>query len=242
MMWCPEGYITMDEILSQISWDSDLIESAVDKPVDPKKDKYEQTFKDNIEYAAYINWMVAALFYVSGKDFRLCLASGAIVRFRPYILAWMASDTKLASGISGGFPEKYEDRKLWSQIEFEALHSEKCTIRRDLPSDFDSSVPIGGSSLCIREVDLPVSLEELAAWLLHEAPRLAKGTSTTKENEGRKELAQRIVDAFHSGKVRTKPEAKRVFGQGMKHEEWNAYWSEATNIMPSLSRPGPRRI
>jgi hypothetical protein len=80
-MWCPEGYVTLNEIISQLFWDIDQLPLAQGKYLDFQSDEitinYPET--DGEEMDAFIKWACAILFRLFSEDFRVCTFSGTLV-------------------------------------------------------------------------------------------------------------------------------------------------------------------
>lgn len=240
-MWCPEGYITLEEIVGQFMWDSDLIPAAENQP-----------FKSNIEsdnspdYSSvdgFIIWLMYGTFRVFEKDIRACLASGSIVRLAPQVLAleglYGADAPNIGSFPFGGFPEAKEERLKVGAMHFRYINHLDGTIFLNVHEKRPELGPVAGASICIEDARLPVRLENLTEWLIkrlsEESPK-----SNLSESNALATIPEKIVLAFESRKVITKADAKRMFGRSMKTEQWLAIWREAVALKPSLARPGPR--
>lgn len=243
-MWCPEGYVTLNEIISQFLWDSDQIEPAPDAP--PGFRTNAQGPREE-EVNGWMNWLIVAFIYVCGDDVRACLPSGSIVRLTPEAFSWDGGYEYWWGEVGGPaydrsiFPDIYGARVWLSGIEFFHINIGDGTIKNGDSDDFRGYVPITGAALCISEANLPVRLEDLTGWIIEEVKKVQfpQDIGTARQHTSRT-IPDEIVHAFKTNKVRTKPEAKRMFGRGIKHEAWQALWREACEIMPALSRPGPR--
>jgi hypothetical protein len=240
-MWCPEGYLTIYEIWNQFMWDSDLIPVAADRSEIDEAQRY--TRLESFEYRAYETWIMNGLFCVFEADIRACLASGSIVRIGslPKVIDRLDGDRAPENKRFpfGGFPDAYEARREISTMNHRYVGIRNgCTII-DVHETLPELDPIIGAPLCIQESRLPVRLEDLSHWLIEKLDDTAK-YSKLRGSLDRANISTQIVMAFESEKVKTKTDAKRMFGQDMKHEHWLALWREAVALNPALARPGPR--
>lgn len=237
-MWCPEGYVTFNQIYGQILWDSDLVPMATNRPSPTATGQpvIDTGMPDQAEIRAFMNWMSAGFFRIFEEDVRVCLTSGNLVRL----------DASLAIGLQpnpldftfnfGPFPSDYSLRVKLSDWEFTFVDLHYGCIRCP---DLDSTISrLAGLPICIKEAHLPVTIEKLPGWLWNEIPNLDKREAPAAWSS--REDAVAIVQAFDHGRIRTKPEAKRMFGRDLPHSAWEALWDQAVAIKPSLSRPGRR--
>ncbi|NDW46551.1 hypothetical protein [Ruegeria sp. PrR005] len=247
-MWCPESYVTLSEIVHLFNLDLDyLFLPADDHPHYELEESFHPTSLDPIERKAARNWLISGFFEVFGSDIRACLPSGAIVKVDGSFLRYSDPDwmvdyenptdknkpgfDKLDLFSDSTFPRKYFYRQYLAERKFDHLVEAKMLL--------GSSNPIAGAALCIKESNTRVAnLDQLADWLI--AKIEAQPGERRDRFDAAEEVVQLIVEAFQSGKVRTKAEAKKMFAHDMKHEAWLALWREACEIMPELSRPGPR--
>ena len=237
-MWCPEGYVTFSQILGQILWDSDLMPTATNRPSPTVTERLviDTGMPDQAELTAFKNWMSIGFFRIFEEDVRVCLTSGNVVRLDTSLATGLRRDPLDFSYDVGPFPSDYSLRVKLSNWEFIFVDLHYGCIRCP---DADSTISrLDGLPVCIKEAHLPVTLEKLPAWLWTEIPKLDARESSVAWSS--REGASAIVQAFNSGKIRTKPEAKRMFGRDLPHTAWEALWDEAVAIKPSLSRPGRR--
>lgn len=66
------------------------------------------------------------------------------------------------------------------------------------------------------------------------------GLAAQIEKSTTNDLPNQIVAIFQSGKLVKRDEIKKHLAPTMKHEEWKAHWSIAVDLLPELSKPGPR--
>ena len=241
-MWCPEGYITLGEIISQLIWDIDQFPIAEGKPLvlqqgQPLPDNLEP---DEGEVDAFIKWCCATLFRLFENDFRVCLPTGALVRVIPSVLLRVQSGWLEMPPTITKFPNNYEDRLEIAKWEVPVVDLEWGTVREN--PQFPSLNPIVGAPLCLGEAVLPVVVPKLTTWLLEKSEELgAPYKSKDKQKWVAQEVADQIVQAYLSGKVRDRNEAQKLFGTGLNTDAWKALWKMATNLDSRLSRPGRRR-
>lgn len=237
-MWCPEGYLTFSEVFGQILWDSDLMPMATNRPPPSDTGRFiiDTGTADQSEITAFKVWMSAGFFRIFEQDLRVCLTSGNVVRFDASLATGLKRDPLDFDPDFGPFPTDYSIRVRFSKWEFVYVDLDYGCIRS---TDADSTMAhLAGLPICIKEAHLPVTLEKLPAWLWNEIPTLdARDTSPAWSS---REDAAAIVQAFNSGKIRTKPEAKRMFGRDLPFDAWKALWEEAVALRPSLARPGRR--
>lgn len=240
-MWCPEGYITLEEIISQLLWDIDQLPLAQGKPLVLQRGQHipDNLDPDKDEADAFIKWSCAAIFRLFGKDIRICTTSGTLVRVNPSVLLVVRAGWLGLSPTIAEFPTEYDERLEIAEWEIPCVDLNWGTVQAS--ADFAPLGQIAGSSICIKEGVLPVQMSGLTEWLLQKAPKLGSPyLFSTEERKGAKTEAELIVQAVLSGKVRTKNEAQKMFGQGLKAEAWTALWKMAVTIDDRLSRPGPR--
>lgn len=238
-MWCPEGYVTLSEIDSWFMWDSDLVGPAEDRPR-PEGLFIDTGTMDNIETEGFSNWIHSAFIECFREDIRACLPSGILVRLAPPAFSsYDPSYLTIGRDYIGPFPSQYAERVRLSKRIFHAIDPVAGRVRSDWPRTLVNLNALDGAPLCIQDAKLPVRLDGLTKWLLDEMPRRAAQAAAGKATEPSSNATQ-IADAFRNRKVRTKPEARQMFGRNMKHEAWQALWREACEIMPELARPGPR--
>lgn len=242
-MWCPEGYVTLNSILTQLVWDSDLMEASIDRDWNADDENELSNRAYIIEGRAFVKWLHSALFDLLAEEFRVCLASGLTVKLDPEAYSWRDSleFSEYLRAERHRFPKKYQERVMLAKREFAVIDISTGCISADLEQDGRRLEPIMGMPLCIREASIPVKIENLTKWLIDEMERRA----SAEEHEWKRAVlpeggAGAIVQAFRSGKVKTKSDAKRMFARDMKHEAWLALWREVVSIAPELSRPGPR--
>ena len=240
-MWCPEGYITLEEIISQLLWDMDQLPLAKGKPLVLQRDQHipDNLDPDKDEADAFIKWSCAAIFRLFGKDIRICTTSGTLVRVNPSVLLVVRTGWLGAPPIIAGFPTEYDERLEIAKWEIPCVDLNWGTVQPS--ADFVPLSQIAGSSICIKEGVLPVQMSGLTEWLLEKAPTLGSPYHSSEgERWGSKTEAEQIVQAYLSGKVRTKSDAQKMFGQDLKPDAWSALWKMAVAIDDRLSKPGPR--
>lgn len=240
-MWCPEGYISFEEIISQLRWDIDRLPLAHGKPLELRPD---ETIPDNLEpddreTEAFIKWAFAALFRLFEKDVRICLPTGNLVRMNPSVLLSIRSGWFAMAPVISTFPAGYADRIKIAEWEFPFVDLEWGTLKAD--ASIAPMAKFAGASLCIREDRLTIALPRLTEWLIDEAPKLGSPLTTEEPKWRSHDLVERILAAFSSGLVKTKTEAKKMFGKDLPTASWLAVWEQVTQKRPALSRPGPRR-
>lgn len=249
-MWCPDGYLTFDELIWAMDIDTyDVISGAHNRPP-PDEPEYipygydPNDWPDEHEVAAYHNWLVVALIDACRKDIRACLGSGNLIRLSNHSLAWSVShkhglksaaalDAVFSRWRGGPFPDDYYLRLDLSGMAFKHLERVGFVVR--VASDREGVAPIAGAPLCIKETALPVPPDRLRQWLVDNAWK-----DRPREAGDEAPSGAAIVEAFKAGRFKHKGEAHRMFGQDMKHIAWLAIWKEAVGIEPSLAKPGPR--
>ncbi|MDQ2065081.1 hypothetical protein Q9295_01745 [Xinfangfangia sp. CPCC 101601] len=250
-MWCPEGYLTLDEIMQVMDFDTyDILVGADNrpKPEDPDDEllAHDGTlWPDSYELEAYHNWLIAALIEACRHDMRVCLGSGNLIRLSDFSFAWSVSHKHgLSSGAAfdaaflsrwrgGPFPDDYFLRRDLADMQF--MHLERSGLAVRTSTTLEAVAPIAGSPLCIKETDLPAPLLAMRVWLVENAWEGRIQGAVEKAPTG-----AAIVAAFREGLFKNKGEAHRMFGQDMKHLAWLALWKEAAAIEPTLAKPGPR--
>lgn len=240
-MWCPEGYVSLEEIISQLRWDIDHLPLATGKPLELRANETvpDNLEPDELEVEAFIKWACAALFRYFEKDIRICLETGNLVRINPSVLLNIRSGWLAMAPVITAFPAGYGERLAINEWEFPFLDLEWGTLRAN--ASIAPMAKFAGASLCIREDQLAIALPRLTDWLLEEAPKLGSSLTTEEPTWSSNDLADRILAAFSSGSITTRTEAKKMFGKGLPTASWNAVWAQVTRINPALSRPGPRR-
>lgn len=237
-MWCPEGYLTFSQVFGQILWDSDLMPIATNRPLPAGTEQLviDTGMPDQAEIRAFTNWMSAGFFRKFDQDIRVCLISGNLVRLDVSLAAGLRRDPFDFNSDFGPFPSDYSLRVELSKWEFTYVDLHYGCI---CCPDSDSTLSrLDGLPICIKEAHLPVTIEKLPTWLWNEIPKLDRREVQAAWSS--RDDAASIVQAFNSGRIRTKPEAKRMFGRDLPHTAWQALWDEAVAIKPSLSRPGRR--
>lgn len=233
-MWCPEGYITLEEISSQILWDSDIIKPSEDHP-----DREENSL-DQIETKAFLNWMMAVFLHHFGEKVRVSLVSGSVATLHPSAFFWFGDVRLYKFNGYDKFPETYADRKAWSQVEFSFIDVGLGFLLDKLPHSKKSVQSLAGLPLCVKSSDLPVFIDQLPTYIFSLANNSTSGDRKGKRNRLKGELSNRICEAFEEGRFKTKSEAKRLLAPDMKFLEWHAHWREASARLPQLSTPGRR--
>lgn len=252
-MWCPDGYLTIDELMQVMDFDTyDLLVGATNrpKPQDPEDEllAHDGTlWPDGQELEAYHNWLLVSLIEACRENIRACLGSGNLIRLGSFSFAWSVShkhgmmsgpalDAIFSRWRGGPFPDDYFLRLDLAGMEF--MHLERSGLALRISTSKELVAPIAGAPLCIKETDLPAPPERLRLWLVENA--WSGAASDTQEDPVAAPSGEAIVKAFKEGGFRTKGEAHRMFGQDMKHLAWLALWKEAVGIEPSLAKPGPR--
>lgn len=240
-MWCPEGYVTFEEIISQLRWDIDELPLAKGKPLELRiGDRIPDNLEpDEREVEAFIKWAFAALFRLFERDVRICLPTGSLVRMNPSVLLNIRSGWFAMAPVISAFPIGYDERVAIAKWEFPFVDLEWGTLKAD--ATIAPMLKFAGASLCISEDRLTIALPRLTEWLLQEAPKLGSPLTTEKPLWSSNDLVDRILAAFASGTVMKKVEAKKMFGKDLPTASWDAVWRDVTAINPALSRPGPRR-
>lgn len=238
-MWCPEGYVTLNEILAQFAWDCDLVPTGQGRPGDYEMDgETLPAFLNGIEHIAYRNWLFAVFLKNFERHIRVCLTSGSLVRLAPRAF-WFLSPTDLSDlHFLDGFPEDYQKRQKLSQWIYFHVDLESGTIKDKKGGSLHQ---LSGLPLCVPDNALPVPLDGLTEWLLEEGRRKAITHKSRKPPSwSSAETAQLIVEAFRKRRFTNRAEAKHLFAKDMPIVAWKALWKEAAAIEPSLSRPGPK--
>lgn len=240
-MWCPEGYLTFEEIISQLRWDVDQLPLAQGKPlvVPPGEMIPDNLEPDDYEVEAFIKWAFAALFRLFESDVRICLPTGSLVRMNPSVLLNVRSGWFAMVPIISAFPAGYVERLAIAEWEFPFVDLEWGTLKAD--ASIAPMASFEGASLCLSEERLAIALPHLTEWLLQEAPKLGSPLTNGKSAWSSNDVVDRILDAFSSGLVKDRTEAKKMFGKDLPNASWVAIWKQVTQINPALSRPGPRR-
>lgn len=240
-MWCPEGYVTFEEIISQLRWDLDQMPLAQGKPLELRAGEMipDNLEPDEREVEAFIKWSFAALFRLFEKDVRICLPTGNLVRMSPSVLLSVRSGWFAMAPVISAFPARYDDRLAIADWDFPFVDLEWGTLKAD--AAIAPMAKFAGASLCVSEERLAIALPRITEWLLEEAPKLGSPLSTEEPTWSSSDLVNRIVAAFSSGTVTKKVEAKNMFGKDLPTASWNAVWEQVTQINPALSKPGPRR-
>lgn len=250
-MWCPEGYFTLGELMRIMEHDMfDRISPAKNRP--STEDEEAAPFGDNhadlpdaTELQAYHNWLLLSLIETRKDAIRACLNTGNIVRLNSDALRWVVTRkhglkdvnpliAPIARWMGGDFPDDYGLRQDIASVRFANLVRIGYVVSIS-PSSKYGAAPIGGASLCIKDVDLPAAPERLTNWLVDNAWK-----DSFLNSDGRATSGADIVEAFKTGRIKTKADAHRMFGQDMKHLAWLALWKEAVSIVPSLAKPEPR--
>lgn len=240
-MWCPEGYITFEEIISQLRWDIDQLPLANDKPLELRTGEMipDNLEPDEREVDAFIKWAFAALFRKFAADIRICLQTGSLVRMNPSVLLSVRSGWLGIAPVISAFPAEYKERLAIADWEFPFVDLEWGTLKAD--ASIAPMAKFSGASLCIAEDRLAIAVPRLTEWLLEEAPKLDGLLTKAKSAWSSNDLVDRILAAFSSGTVTTKVHAKMMFGKGLSNASWVAVWKDVTTINTALSKPGPRR-
>lgn len=244
-MWCPEGYITLREIIFQFYWDCEISPAM---RLERNLDLQELVLSMSEDRRAWVNWLLLAFFREFSHELRACLPSGAIVRLTPLALSW-AEDGNYWSPEEhsiemdrASFPELYEARVWLAGVEFRYIDLRTGCIKNFGGDCKDEISLISKSPICIREADLPVDVEKLSEWLIDDVRNYWTNLPVGKKPDYRSgNVAQEIVSALQAERILTKGEARRMFGRDLKTDAWNALWGEVTEIYPYASRPGPRR-
>jgi len=236
-MWCPDDCVCLAEITTQFLWDTDDVPIASEKALEFDGDW--QTI-DGLEADAFVVWLTWGFLRHFRDNVRVCLPSGNLVRVTPPLHRGNLIDpldkTFLGSSISSVFPSSYSERIKLSQWEFSLIDLHLGTILdRGLDEELRS---LNGFPICIREKDLPTSLDRLTEWLMDAIPKWTPPTSL--EPWSSRSEASAIVAAYHQGRISSKLEAKKLFGKGLPTLAWKALWKEATALDPRLSKPGRR--
>lgn len=233
-MWCPEGYVTLVDISVQFNFDVDAVGPAEGRPKfsEDSSLQIDTGLMDADELKAFELWRWAAFFEHLGHHVRACLPSGALVKLsRPALFPW--------GHLYRAFPKRYAERLKCKEIFFDFIELPGMVKTASDLTKIDWARGIEGASLCIAEQDLPVPIHELTDWLLLASEKHVDEVSTPAIVET-DSLAVRIVEAFKSRRVSTKPQAKQMLARDMKWEAWRAEWREAVLLDPDLAKPGPR--
>lgn len=238
-MWCPEEYVPLSVIgdvfmHEGFDWVYDNLSNRIDD--------------GDIADAgwAYRRWYLTMFFSVFREDIRACVSSGAVVRLDSSVFMWTyPNDDNFDDELSMAgyeFPNKIELIKRIFERRFCFIDEEYLTLlRKDQPSIAVSPFyPLEGAALCIHRTILPASEERLSDWVNRALKVMDEKIEADLEDGHPKGIAEKIVEAYRTGAVKRKDDAKRLFGRGMKTDVWKAVWKEAVAINPRLSRSGPR--
>lgn len=244
-MWCPEGYLTVGELLDTMCHELFDFLSTADNRAPPEPWEYPDQsfdFPSEREVKAYYNWLIASFFSAFRKDIRACVNGGNLIRLNDSMLHWTvahkhgmrslaALDAVLEPWAGGPFPDDYFLRMDLADMQFPYLEVNELTVAVSSTNKLVS--PISGSPLCIAEAVLPTQPDRLRPWLAENAWNDPPASHTVP-------TAAAIVDAFKAGRTKTKRDAYNLFGKGMKTAAWFALWREAAQLEPLLAKPGPR--
>ena len=239
-MWCPVGYVTLFEIYGLFTWDFDQVEIASGRPSPTSGRTVIDVGYDSDEMHAFARWGVMQLFSRQPDDFRACLPSGIPVRLDQTVFGWHRKGGLIPPLVSmGPFPKDYAMRRDILDFELFDIDLPDGCIKPDIASRSPVMGALAAAPICIREADLPAPMDKLTSFLIQTV--VAHADEYMSDGQPRRRLPQIIVDAFKSGEVSNKAEARGKFGRNMKHVEWQAHWEEAAAILPALSWPGRRR-
>lgn len=262
-MFCPEGYITLDETFHSIAFSVDetffspspeiKISIANDDGFEYPPDKEGAIYgiaKKGFELGSLLNWMTTGLLDCFSREFRATTHAGIPIKVSASFLGWHddgdtdgLADFYQRNGLDNAaqydflyrFPDRLIEREFLSRRKFPHIDILggwylKHSPYRGVPTALD------GCPLCIAENVLPCPPERLAAWLVTEMAKKENGDSTPFDRK----LPEKIVEAFQTGRISKKVDARALFGRGLKTSAWHATWKEAVKIEPKLSLPGPK--
>lgn len=200
-MWCPEGYITLEEIINGFYLDTDRIASATDRP-DLNSDLESPAIDvgiDSVEQKAFINWLSSRLFRIFHHDFRVCTSTGVPLRLSYRAFEGRIGRFGLGSvEVRSDFPGDYETRSRIAGWTFFAIDLWNGAIRRDLDTTYSDFAPLSGLPVCIKVSDLPVPALDLGLWLMEHAadPYASDPEPESGSKGGRPSLHPEIISAF----------------------------------------------
>lgn len=217
-MWCPEGYVTLREILDGFYREADSVGSSMDRPdlLTAPGEFAIDTGLDHIETNALVNWLLRGFFYYFGQHVKVCAPSGTILRISCDFWNGIEADDSAHLDIYEiGFPSSYAGRRAVSEWNFSFLEMRTGCIQSGVSEYFPFLSPLSGLPLCIQTSALPVDGQRLASWLLTNHPPQFPfwdgnreddwgdvedpgGKSTQATKGGRPKLHQEIVRAFGS--------------------------------------------
>lgn len=236
-MWCPEDYTTLHEVAERI----------YDESYDWGKRLCFPVARSADATWAFRKWYLMKLFEVFGSEIRACLPSGNIVKLHPSAYAWtyLNDDIHDDELLAHDFvcPEKIELLDRIDQSEFLYLDDYHLTMKKAGEKTVAVSpfLSLDGAALCIHNTIIPRPDQPLVDWLILAAREQDEAAGGGLDGYDSRGTPQKIVQAYRTGHVLRRDDAKRIFGRGMKTEVWRSVWAEAVAIDPSISRPGPRR-
>jgi hypothetical protein len=236
-MWCPEEYTTLYEVAERIYDESYDWSEALSLPGTRSADAAW----------AFRKWYIMKIFTVFGSDIRACLPSGNVVKLHPSAYAWTyltGSDYyDELSSYDIVCPDKIELLDLINECKFLFVDDYHLTLIRAGEESISASpfLALDGAALCIHNALIPTPDQPLVEWIIFAAREQDDAVGNGLDGYDIRGTPQKIVQAYRTGHILRRDDAKRMFGRGMKTEVWRSVWAEAVAIDPSISRPGPRR-
>jgi hypothetical protein len=241
-MYCPEGYVLLSEIHRTFLWQADDVvgHCTAGRPEHEDRLSLDDGVLSEAEFAGFSTWVMRRFFVHFEDRVRACLPSGHLVRLRhgTFQVGFPTDESEADDllNLDEAFPDTYDLRVRLGDYTFPFVDLKAGTLTDRCKSH--GAHVLTGCPLCIAETELKPAVERLAAWLVAQpAPRFDEGDSRPGRHDG---LAESIVDAARSGRVKNKAEAQALFGKGMKTEAWLAVWRSAVRLHPALSRSGRR--
>lgn len=207
-MWCPEGFVTLQEIYDVFILDSVEIDLASDRPPPASGGFWIDTGTvSQDEMIGYLNWLMGSLLIIFQDDIRACLPTGAVIRLDHRFTWFFDDDTQHFSLFC--FPDDFAGRVKLKKREFLGVDKKRGWVivdnfTKNLVNIFTGQEespnfgPVLGAPLCIRESRLPTSLYLLSDWVTKEIVK-----RVSEESDGRGGAHDALVClevAFPNGK------------------------------------------